>query len=753
MGEINNKKLASISLLNLPSFPDTLLDLIEACRQTFPDSEALEAIVSKDIALCTRLLDVAAAHMPAARRVTRIADLIDEVGVDALRTLAMSAAVNLVFAQSGAMPVSEQLALRRKSMERAFIARHLAARIGYPAGDEAYLCGLLQGLGELALATQLPEYRSLAGGPDQDTARASTERPETAEAAAGDEFSATGAALGHWIVRNMQLDSLLADALLYCCEPFARLRAVHPLIKIARVANALAQDDLPNTDRLAAADLMVLRSQELDEVRIAARTDLLRHIGGATLETARGGAPARDESTSASAADTARAEQRRIVPFLRSAGADSKPSELSDTEKASEPQRYWERHKLLVEQVRRQGLLSNTRPKFSNGGGLHGVLLAVRKSLHILFGHRRCAFFTHDSGRNSLQGMPLGADLVTLGEFVLPCSPGVSVVCDAFLRGQLVSSAAPHELPFVVDQLLLRLMGADTLLCIPLAAHERKLGVMVIGVPQLNAGQIEAQTQLLQTFAQQAGFAVARQTQPKTEAPVGVSVDVSETLHRIAHDVSNPLAIIKNYVKILRMKLAQEDAARPSLTVIDEEIDRITDIIRSADKPGSDAAAEQSSSDLNATIFDIVRNEGPFWAKLGVNVRTDLHHAVPTLYFDPAALRQVLLNLLRNAAEAMVNGGEVVVATRRDYVSEDGKLCVEIIVKDNGPGIPQRVLERLFQPVRSAKGKAHAGLGLHIVRNLVMQMGGIVQCHSTAARGTLFQILLPQPTTQSQPSA
>jgi signal transduction histidine kinase/HD-like signal output (HDOD) protein len=753
MGEINNKKLASISLLNLPSFPDTLLDLIEACRQTFPDSEALEAIVSRDIALCTRLLDVAAAHMPSARRVTRIADLIDEVGVDALRTLAMSVAVNLVFAQGAMMPVAEQLALRRKSLERAFIARHLAARIGYPAADEAFLCGLLQGLGELALATQLPEYRSLSGGPDQEPVSAATERAELEDSSGADEFSAAGAALGHWVVRNMQLDSLLADALLYCCEPFARLRAVHPLLKIARVANALAQDDLPSAERQAAADLLVLRGQELDDIRVAARTDVHRHIGAAMSADVHRYTGASTSPGAHSDAGTAREEQRRIIPFAR--GADAEPASSADKtpEKFSETQRYWEKHKLLVEQVRRQGLLSNTRPKFSNGGGLHGVLLAVRKSLHILFGHRRCSFFTHDSGRNSLQGTPLGADLVTLGEFVLPCSPGVSVVCDAFLRAQPVSSAAAQATPFVVDQLLMRLIGADALLCLPLAAHERKLGVLVIGVGQLGAAQIEAQTHLLQTFAQQASFAVARQLQPKAEHVEDASVDITETLQRIAHDVSNPLAIMKNYVKILRMKLAAEDAARSSLTVIDEEIDRVTDIIRAADKPNGDAAAEQAASDLNETVFDIVRSEGQLWAKQGVSVRTDLRHAIPPLNFDRAALRQVLLNLLRNAAESMATGGEVVVATRRDYVSDDGKLCIEIIVKDNGPGIPQRVLDKLFQPVRSAKGKAHAGLGLHIVRNLVMQMGGIVQCHSTAARGTLFQILLPQPTTESQPSA
>jgi signal transduction histidine kinase len=538
----------------------------------------------------------------------------------------------------------------------------------------------------------------------------------------------------------MQLDSLLADALLYCCEPFARLRAVHPLVKIARVANALAQEDLPNTDRLAAADLLVLRGQELDDIRVAALTELHRHIGTATPADERRPAPANEA-------------QRRIIPFARSNATDASAGEQELPERPSETQRYWEQHKLLVEQVRRQGLLSNTRPKFSNGGGLHGVLIAVRKSLHILFGHRRCSFFTHDSGRNSLQGMPLGADLVSLGEFVLPCSPGVSVVCDAFLRGQPVTSATSVQDSLVVDQLLMRLLGADSLMCMPMVAHERKLGVMVIGVGQLGTAQIEAQMQLLHTFAQQASFAVARQSQPKAEEPEEISPDVTETLQRIAHDVSNPLAIMKNYVKILRMKLSQEDAARPSLTVIDEEIDRVTDIIRSAEKPTADASAEHNASDLNETVFDIVRSEGPLWAKRGVSVRTDLRHAIPPLNFDRAALRQVLLNLLRNAAEAMSKGGEVIVATRRDYVSEDGKLCIEIIVKDNGPGIPQRVLDRLFQPVRSAKGQAHAGLGLHIVRNLVMQMGGIVQCHSTAARGTLFQILLPQPTTESQPNA
>ncbi|RLB76837.1 MAG: histidine kinase, partial [Deltaproteobacteria bacterium] len=109
---------------------------------------------------------------------------------------------------------------------------------------------------------------------------------------------------------------------------------------------------------------------------------------------------------------------------------------------------------------------------------------------------------------------------------------------------------------------------------------------------------------------------------------------------------------------------------------------------------------------------------------------------------NPVLVKQVLVNLLKNAAEAAGEGGAVQIVTRDGYSADRGK-HVEIIVRDNGPGIDPELQEKLFQPVVSSKGANHAGVGLTIVKGMVDDLGGWISCHSSATSGTSFNLQLP----------
>jgi signal transduction histidine kinase len=104
---------------------------------------------------------------------------------------------------------------------------------------------------------------------------------------------------------------------------------------------------------------------------------------------------------------------------------------------------------------------------------------------------------------------------------------------------------------------------------------------------------------------------------------------------------------------------------------------------------------------------------------------------------DEAQLRQALLNLVRNAADAMSTGGALTVATRR---SADG--AVEVSVKDTGAGIPAENLDRIFEPFFSTKDGG-TGLGLALTQQIVEEHGGRIEVDSTPGRGTTFTLRLP----------
>jgi signal transduction histidine kinase len=104
-------------------------------------------------------------------------------------------------------------------------------------------------------------------------------------------------------------------------------------------------------------------------------------------------------------------------------------------------------------------------------------------------------------------------------------------------------------------------------------------------------------------------------------------------------------------------------------------------------------------------------------------------------------LKQILVNLVRNAVEAMPAGGEIQIMNN-GLVNRDGLLYTELCVADTGPGVPPEVLANLFSPIRSDKGEGHQGLGLSIVHSLVRKSQGLISCRSSK-KGTTFEMLFP----------
>ncbi|MBN2793077.1 MAG: hypothetical protein JXQ81_11265, partial [Desulfuromonadales bacterium] len=212
---------------------------------------------------------------------------------------------------------------------------------------------------------------------------------------------------------------------------------------------------------------------------------------------------------------------------------------------------------------------------------------------------------------------------------------------------------------------------------------------------------------------------------------------------KLVHEVNNPLSIINNYLHILGMKLGKDNPAAEEISIIKEEITRVGDILarmRDIEVPGT---REEGVLHLNQVIQELFRLfEKSLLRPNGIEAELNLDESIPPLLLGAGAVKQVLMNLVKNAAEAMPEGGRLRVSTR-DRVHKNGNLYVELQVCDTGPGLSDQVLTALFKPVVSSK-KDHSGLGLAIVKNLLDRLSAEVSCSSTAAQGTRFQILLPR---------
>ena len=130
-----------------------------------------------------------------------------------------------------------------------------------------------------------------------------------------------------------------------------------------------------------------------------------------------------------------------------------------------------------------------------------------------------------------------------------------------------------------------------------------------------------------------------------------------------------------------------------------------------------------------------------------MQIHLDLDESLPTVMLDGDLIRQIILNLLKNAVEAMPQGGNITIKTigrngSNGNIDPTGASEAQIIISDDGPGIPDEIKAGLFQPFSTSK-EGHEGLGLSIVDNLVKQLNGSITCESQST-GTRFAIGLPK---------
>jgi signal transduction histidine kinase len=181
------------------------------------------------------------------------------------------------------------------------------------------------------------------------------------------------------------------------------------------------------------------------------------------------------------------------------------------------------------------------------------------------------------------------------------------------------------------------------------------------------------------------------------------------------------------------------------LSAVTEEYLRFTRL----PKPKPEAAALPP---VIADFADFMREE---LRARGVELVVEVPDDIPTLRVDPGQIRQVLLNLVRNAAEAMPEGGVVRITAQAlgpppspPSISAPLRF-VEIAVTDTGVGIPPDDVEKVFEPFFTRK-EGGTGLGLPISRQIALEHGGTLRCESVPGLGTTFRLTLPIPDEESQ---
>lgn len=693
--------VAAIESTPIPPLPQALLRLLEAVEDDDVSIKTLSEVIGHDPVLASRVLT--AANSAAFRRgkgIIRIEDCVTVLGTRIVRTIATCLAVQHAFDPLPRGLKADLAEFWRHALLVAETARVLAVEARSPRMDEAYLAGLLHDLGELMLLVGLPEYAGLlAICPDEATLSGLEQKL----------LGTDHAAVGAWLADQWNLDSLLADAILFHHRTDAEIASADGLSRLLWVAHAwIATGELPpNTEAMvgiAAENLVAPLTQAGERVqKIAAALGL----------------------------SEAQEEGKARPPFptvtVSAARMDGNVGALSTLDSAVRD-------------------LALTQPLQSALFALESdaeILSSLRESVRVLFGLGRLAFFQFDPVSATFRGADDGTQPALLRQLVIPLEPTSSLVALSAKRGEPCTSfeetnSAPTSL---ADIQLLRGLGAERLICVPMRTSKRIVGVMAFGLSQAQFARMGKRITWLASFGRLAAKTIEawrESNEQQTQIEAAVVGRFERQAHRVVHEAGNPLGIIRTYLTLLGRKLPDGSPLHEDLTIIGEEIDRVTRIVEGL----GETPTEASDADLNTLVREMISfYDSALFAPRGIAVEQSLATGPAHFVGDRDAVKQILLNLCKNAAEAMRQGGRLTIGTAPS-VFEGGRHYAELRVADTGPGLAVDVLQRLEEGAQEQPA-GRRGIGLSVVTALVRRLDGKLICKTLPGEGTIFSVLIP----------
>jgi signal transduction histidine kinase len=211
----------------------------------------------------------------------------------------------------------------------------------------------------------------------------------------------------------------------------------------------------------------------------------------------------------------------------------------------------------------------------------------------------------------------------------------------------------------------------------------------------------------------------------------------------VAHEIGNPLTSISTFAQLLR-EMATDEFTQSSLDIINNHIQRITEIVRRMSTFSRADSLNIKFVQLNDVVnstLDLMRFDKRMKSTIEIGVSLD--PGLPKTMIDEGQMSQVFINIILNALDAMPDGGKLTITTRHEKVYQ-GRDDILIGFADTGVGISKDSLEKIFDPFYTTKevGKG-TGLGLSVSYNIVRRFKGDIKVESELGKGTVFTIILP----------
>jgi signal transduction histidine kinase len=212
----------------------------------------------------------------------------------------------------------------------------------------------------------------------------------------------------------------------------------------------------------------------------------------------------------------------------------------------------------------------------------------------------------------------------------------------------------------------------------------------------------------------------------------------------LAHEIRNPLVAIRTFTQLLPERYDDAEFRDSFRGLALKEVDRIcgliTDLLSFA-RPSKPNVAPENVNDVVDNIARILESQAK---EKGMSISREFSDSLPKVWIDTEQMKQVFMNLILNAIQAMNEGGSITLATRavsRNGSGPSGEF-VQVEIRDTGIGIPEENLQHIFDPFFTSKDEG-SGLGLAVSHQIVQEHGGFVTVESTVGKGTVFFVHVP----------
>lgn len=717
--DIRNRLLT----VRLPAMPQILLKLLELCQSDKAGMGELARLIGNDVSMSAKLLSVA--NSAAYYRSEPTHDLFQALGTLGANTIKLLVISESIFQTFNAFPHCGGTDLRlfwQHSLKTAVVARNMASHMDYPAPEEAYLAGLLHDVGRLALLSAAPNEYSFNFRAQDNNTLCEIELQTL-------QISHTEA--GAWLSERWKFGPAIADSILYHHEPRERVAQAPPLTRIVHLAHELcALDDcragaIENDNRPPQCGEPLNPEMNLPE-DAGALCDLPCESLMAILQDA-------DQQVQVAAGhlgivlpDAQTLQQAQVQ-----ARAYVEPATLA----GQAP---------LAQGILDRALLTEFSLSLAQTHNDAALLEAIRSSTRVLFNAEDAALLLLNGDAPALSGLLTPEQQQRQGPSTTLTAAPDSRLARMAQGHEVVFLDAPHHELSTDERALLPVTGGEVLMLIPMSTAQQAFGLIVAGMARARLPGLQSQCGFLQTFGERAAQALAKAANERgaiDQQLAQVRQTYQDLSRHVAHEVNNPLAIIKNYLGVVDDKLARQESVQHELGLLNEEIDRVGHIVN--EFAGVAPKSPVQAADLTSILHDLsALFRGSKFLPRHLDIIITHAPQTPALIAAPAStVRQILINLIKNAIEALPQGGRIELLSRGPLWHE-GRLFMEVSVKDNGPGLTPEVMQQLFTPLVSAKPGPHRGIGLTIVHSMMDKLDGSITCQNSPS-GATFITLFP----------